>query len=513
MAGASAEVEKQKPLLLRPPVLRLLLMALFAETGYAMLNISTMPVYLKYDRGFGTGVIGLVLVAFLLSEAIFKSPMGALADRFGRKRLIVVGPALSVLTATLTVLVPHGAGAYEASCFLVLRMLDGLGAAMLWPAAFALMGDMVEDGERQQSMSLLNMCYLAGVGIALPFGGWANDLIGPHLPTLFQRSPGLFFSAFLFACVAITAYLSLRGDHRPRSHEDARHEGGFRGLLDSIHRIPEYLLLSVVTFMGIGFPMAIIKIFALEQFGMSESKFGALVLPAVGSMALLSVPMAKFGERIGKARAVHVGMFLCFVGIAFICLGLLIPVFREPWVIAVGGIPVGFGFLLAIPAWMASVSDIDCKRRAASLGAVMTAQGIGAIIGAPLGAWLYERMQPVGKWLKVDSLSNPGDFGRYTPFAGCAACLLIGWLISLRILRDDKAGPMAEPGADSEDQAAQQPAQTSSALAPGAASPAAGPAQTGHREMSDEALPIPDPMRGDIPVGDADDEPNLPFQD
>ena len=50
----------------RPIVCRYLLIALLAEIGYATLNISTMPVYLKHDRHFAESYIGLVLTAFLL---------------------------------------------------------------------------------------------------------------------------------------------------------------------------------------------------------------------------------------------------------------------------------------------------------------------------------------------------------------------------------------------------------------------------------------------------------------
>src|SRR4051812_41281893 len=91
----------------RPAVRHLLIVALLAEIGYAVLNISTMPVYLRATptpswisngRGFGESVIGLVLVAFLLSEAIFKSPMGHLADRIGPKKLMFIGPGISVVT-------------------------------------------------------------------------------------------------------------------------------------------------------------------------------------------------------------------------------------------------------------------------------------------------------------------------------------------------------------------------------------------------------------------------------
>ena len=58
------------PLLRRPRVARLLLIALLAEIGYAVLNISTMPVYLRGDRQFGESFIGYVLVAFLFCEAV-----------------------------------------------------------------------------------------------------------------------------------------------------------------------------------------------------------------------------------------------------------------------------------------------------------------------------------------------------------------------------------------------------------------------------------------------------------
>jgi hypothetical protein len=80
---------------------------------------------------------------------------------------------------------------------------------------------------------------------------------------------------------------------------------------------------------------------------------------------------------------------------------------------------------------MASVTDIDERRRGANLGAVMTAQGVGAIAGAPVGAAFYEKLQPVGM-----SLGLGADFGRYSPFLGCAACVAAGWMLSLRILRD-----------------------------------------------------------------------------
>lgn len=423
-------------MLKQPLMRRLLLMALLAEIGYAVLNVSTMPVYLKFDRHFGTSVIGIVLVAFLLAEALFKSPMGALADRVGRKRLIVLGPALTFCTGLMTLLIPHSWDiSSQAVAIISLRVLDGLGAAMLWPAIFALVGDGVEDNERQKAMSLLNTCYLVGIAFALPIGGVANDLFGVYFATSSgERSPSLYLAAILFATVALTAYKALPSerDHRMRRKEHPEHhESGLADFIASARRIPQYLLLAVVIFAGIGFPMAIIKVFAEQQFGMSESKFGALAFPAALAMALFSMPMTRYGERIGRSKAVHYGLGLCAVGMMAIATGAFVWWLRSPLIIALGGAAVGFGFLLALPSWLASVSDIDPRRRAAYLGAIMTAQGLGAIIGAPIGAAMYEKLQPVGvAWGLGEA------FGRYSPFLGCAVCVLIGWLLSIRLLHD-----------------------------------------------------------------------------
>ncbi|MBI1757463.1 MAG: MFS transporter [Fimbriimonas ginsengisoli] len=415
---------------------RLLVIALLAEIGYAVLNISTMQVYLRYDRGFGESFIGLVLVAFLLSEAVFKSPMGHLADRFGRRLLMTLGPAMSVATSLLTILVPHGWGLAERFSFIGLRMIDGLGAAMLWPAAFAAMGDTVEDRDRQQAMSLLNLCYMLGIALALPIGGIVNDLSGNKWASLILSS-ALFGAVSLSACrLAPTAPPS-----SPAVGDGMHTDLNVRALVSSARQIPGYLALAVITFMGIGFPMPIIKIFAQDQFGMSESAFGGLVFPGAIAMAVLSVPMSRYAERIGRARAVHVGMGLCAFGLWIVASGaasLKLPALGQAWVFALGGIPVGVGFLLAIPAWMASVSDIDCQRRGLNLGAVMTAQGVGAMIGASSGGVLYEVFRPIGRVL---GLGEP--FGHYAPFLGCALCVSLGWLLSMRILRAPRAPKVA----------------------------------------------------------------------
>lgn len=424
------------PVWKKSAVWRLLVIALLAEIGYAVLNISTMPVYLRADpgtrwipdgRAMGASVIGFILVAFLFSEAVFKSPMGTLADKYGHKRFMFVGPVMTTCTSLVSVILPHQEGALEVLLFVILRVIDGVGAAMLWPAAFSLMGSSVEDEERQQAMSLLNLCYMIGIAVAMPIGGLVNDMSG-------RRWASLILSACLFACVAVAVWVFVPSKEKPHAAAQDEHAIGWSDFLASAKAIPGYLMLAVVVFAGIGFPMAIVKPFAEDEFGMTETQFGFLVFPAVALMATLSVPLSKFGERIGKARATHWGIGLCAAGLAFVCLGAFIPIFRMSWALAVGCIPLGIGFLLAIPAWMASVSEIDPERRGANIGAVMTAQGLGAIIGAPIGSALYEKLQPAAPELHEFQMR----IAHYSPFFGCAICVFFGWLLSLRLLHNQR---------------------------------------------------------------------------
>ncbi len=403
----------------------LLGIALMAEIAYAVLNISTMPVYLQYDRQFGASVIGLIIATFLLCEAIFKGPCGAIADRFGRKWLIVIGPFISVMTTIATLLIPKNAGYLETISFMILRAMDGIGAALLWPAAFALIGDMVEDSKRQHAMSLLNMCYLVGIALALPIGGAANDILGPQFANFTgARSPALFLAAVLFLGASLLAYFGIKSEPRHDHDDDTEEHVSIWAVLGSIKEIPGFLALAAVSFIGIGFPMAIVKLFSEQQLHLSESQFGLLALPAALAMAVSSVPMSKLGEKMGRAKAVHYGLGLCTIGMVLISLGGIFQFLRHPFIVAIGIIPVGIGFLLTIPAWMAAVADINPKRRAVNLGAIMTAQGLGAIIGMPIGSVLYEKLQPLGV-----------DFGRYSPFMGCAICIGCGFLISLHVLK------------------------------------------------------------------------------
>jgi MFS family permease len=179
-----------------------------------------------------------------------------------------------------------------------------------------------------------------------------------------------------------------------------------------VRTVPLILLTAFVIFLGVGLPMAIVKLFAQRVFSLNEEQFGFLVLPAALAMGFLSWPMGAWGERIGRDKAVKAGLAMCAFGVWLIALGEWLPSFRTLIVIAGAAVIVGIGFLLALPAWYATVSAINPKRSGTYLGAVMTVQGLGAIVGLLIGSERY-------------------DVDPYLPFILCAIAVSAGFGLSL----------------------------------------------------------------------------------
>jgi len=389
----------------------LVLMAGFAELGYVTLNISAMPVYLRDTIGLGESTVTAVGSIFLLTEAVFRAPMGMLSDRFGRRRLMLIGPLITCFTAITTVFVHHPLW------FLLLRGLDGLGAAMLWPAAYAAIGDTVPPERRSWAMSFLNMTYMSGIALGPLAGGLANDLTG-------KKTASFYLVAVLFAIAVLIIWRFYPCDGRPQaSQADPAHsEFSFRAFLGAVRLVPGHLLLAFVVFFGTGLIMLLVKLYAMDEFQISETVFGlGLVFPAL-LIGALSVPIGHWSDRIGHVPSVRLGL----AGGALVMWAIVLPAKPHPLLVLLAAGVGALSFVLALAAWMAELSEVYPERRGVVLGAAGTAQGIGSILGALLGGVLYEHVSlTIGDW-HIPS--------HRVPFIGCALMLTLGTLLSLIVL-------------------------------------------------------------------------------
>ena len=399
-------------------LIALILVAGFAELAYVIVNISAMPVYVG-AIGLDAHWIGVMATAYLVVEGLLKSPFGLLGDRIGRKTLILVGPAVSTFTAILTPFV------HNPFALMALRVLDGTGAAALWPSAFSLIGDHVPANRRSSAMSLFNVSYLIGIALGPAIGGGINDWAhhALHLPYAASKDASFYAAGLLFALTTVIALLAIpnvRAVHHDPADLGPGVEGGFNfhDFKQMLGRMPMTLLMAFVTFLAIGLVMAYAKVFAMEKFHLNESRFGMLLIGPALAIAASSVPLGTLGDRIGRSKAVRLGIGLCALSF------WLLLLFPTQWMLVCLGSVMGVGFVIAFPAWMAQVSETcDPKQRGAAVGAVGTAQGMGAIVGVAVSGFLYNLPA-----IPLGFITIPAHG---IPFLGCALMLTLSFVLSI----------------------------------------------------------------------------------
>ncbi len=461
-------------------ILPVVLIAGCGELGISVLSNSALPVYVSKGLGVGTGVYGWLLAAFFASEALAKAPLGALSDKFGRKPLILMGALITVFTPIFLISIRYDPASATAVAALIafgfLRALDGLGTAALWPALYAYVGDVVAEARRATAMGALNVVYMLGLAFSFLAGGFVDDTFGPllthdagvtlggqmsevshrvrhnfaqaghHLAGLGRHGhaavgaaplpapivvnpvyqpghyiPSFYLTSFLFALAAITAMIGLR--NRPHKSvaqtADAAQEASlsWAQFVSALKCVPQFLWIALVMFLGIGCIMPLVKLFALDEFKITETEFGVLTLGPSLVIAAIALPAGRLADAWGKTQSVRLGFVLATLGLWGIPIIHHLHGGKNAFIGAAS--LLGVGFVLAFPAWLALLSSLGGEhQRGTIFASVSTAQGVGAGLGVLIGTRLYEHA------------------GHITPFVVSASLATVGSLLALVFVRD-----------------------------------------------------------------------------
>lgn len=375
-----------------------------AELGFATV-IPLLPLYLKERLGASATLVGVVVATFAAVETVFKTTWGSLADRIGRRPVIVWGLLLSSTAPVIMTLLR------SAWLFVPLRLIDGMGSAALWPAAAAMIADRTEDEQRATAMGTLNMFFLSGLALGPSLGLFVSGFLGGY-------TWGFYLASTLLLGAAALAALTFRDGER---HAPARHQppGAWaHGIFQGIRRSPLLLAMLLVAFVqmfGVGLLAPILVIYAHEVVQLSDQLIGTLFLVMVLAVAIASVPGGRLADRVGRPRTVVWGMALASAGM------WLLPLAGRGnlLVLGVAALLLGGSYAVSSPAWLALMSEAAPRGSTGMvLGAFETAQGAGLVIGPLLGGVLYDGVGP------------------QVPFVASAALLTVGtWLALLTLGR------------------------------------------------------------------------------
>ena len=367
----------------------LAMVALFAEWGYAIMNMAALPLFLTDapPNGLGAAVenIGPIISIFLISETILKAPLGLAGDHYGRKKLIVLGLFVSALT-------PFFMRTVTSTWSLVpLRALDGIGAAAIWPCVFASVAVLTTTKERASAMTIFNMMYMVGLALALPSYSLVIRYTHQH------RDVFLIISLVFFLGAAL-ALLLVPGTRDLPHHVQEDNEAavaepiGIRKTLILAARsriMLAMLVASIFQATGVNLLNGVLTIYAKNQLKISPENIGMVFIGPAVAVMLLAIPLGWLGNRWGKVKSVRIGLVTSFVALA------LIPSADSLLMLSLIVVPFVIGSLIATPSWLALITQLaPVGHQGMIVGAVATAQGIGAIIGPTVGSNMYGRISP-----------------------------------------------------------------------------------------------------------------------
>lgn len=339
-------------------------------------------------------ILGLLSGSYALAQFAFTPLIGALSDRFGRKPVItlcvagtVVGLGLFALTLSLPWqrLWPGAAAAgLPLALLFVARLIDGVSGGTAATAS-AVLADITPAKQRARAFGLIGVAF----GLSFILG----PALGGLLSSVSVRLPLALGVAFaVFNLVVVVRLL-------PETHPpQARQPLPPMRELQPWHQLVRVLAHPKVGRLSAAFFLfffafsaftGILVLYFKQTFGWGpELASGAFLVVGVVAMVVQGGLIGPLVQRFGEGRLTQAGL-----GFAWISC-LLIPLTRASQAIplafvAVAGLAVGTG--LITPCLRSQVSRrLDESGQGAALGSLQGLQSFGSFLGPPLAGLAYE---------------------------------------------------------------------------------------------------------------------------
>jgi ACS family glucarate transporter-like MFS transporter len=392
-------------------------MFVISATAYLdRVNISVAGQFIQKELNLNSTELGWVFSAFVLGYALFQAPGGRIADRFGPRRVIVLGTLWWGVFTALTASVTKGLTA-ALGVLLVVRFLLGMGESVVYPASNCLVARWIPAPER----GIANGWIFAGVGAG---AGVAPPLI-TYIVIRYGWRWSFGASALLGVAVGAVWYWLCRD--RPRDHPmvssaENRHIAG--GLpRPASHRSASWrailgnrdLRLVTLSYFCYGYSAYIF----FTWFFIYLSKVRGLDLKASSYYAMLPfIAMAvcsplggwmsdrlclSFGKRVGRCGIAIFGMGLCGVFIAF---GTYVRDARLASIVLAGG--AGALYISQSVFWSVT-ADLAGEAAGSASGVMNMGNQIGGTITASLTPYLANELGWAASFLVAAGLCLCGS--------------------------------------------------------------------------------------------------------
>lgn len=362
-----------------------------------------------------------ITTAYLIATAVFMVPFGKLADIHGRKRIFLYGLAIFSAASLVMTMVP------SPQLLILVRVVQGLGGAMVFATALAILSSVFPPGERGWATGI----YITAVYLGLTMGPFLGGILTGYLGwrSIFLVNVPIGISA----CILVI--WKLKGEWKECIGEtfdlkgSVLYAGCLVAMMLGLSSVPHpagYLLIATGAVLAIVFtlfelrvPVPVLdiplitgnRVFAFSNLaalinyastyavtfllsldlqitrGFSPEQAGIvlIVLPAV--QALLSPFAGRLSDRVDSQVIASIGIGICTAGLfLLIFLSATTPV----WYLIICLVILGIGFgLFSSPNINAIMSSVDKKHFGVASGINGTMRLVGQTLSMGIVMMLF----------------------------------------------------------------------------------------------------------------------------
>jgi MFS family permease len=377
-----------------------LLVAVNALVG-AMVGLerSTLPLIGEDEFGLSSSAAVLsFIVAFGLAKSFTNLGAGALAQRVGRRRLLIAGWALALPVPLLVGVAPSWAWIVAANIFL------GTNQGLAWSMTVLMKIDLVGPSRRGLALGLNESAGYGGVALAAAVSGWlAADFVARDV---------LVVAGLLVAVLGLVASVVFVRDTAGHvALEQERHHAGDDGRAPPLreafpaatYREPALRSCSqagLVNNLNDALAWGLVPLF-LAAGGASPAEIGLVAGIYPGVWAVGQIWTGHWSDSVGRKPLIVAGMLLQAVS-----LGLLASSDGAVGLAALAAAGQGAGTALVYPTLIAAISDAATPvARPAMVGVYRFWRDMGFVVGGLMVGVLADQIDTAGAIAVVAALT------------------------------------------------------------------------------------------------------------
>jgi len=440
----------------------------------AIVNVAIPSI--QKDLNVGETTVQWVLTAYAITFGGFLLLGGRLADLLGRRLIFVIGLVLFTLASLLCGL------ANSADVLIASRAIQGVGAAIISPAALSIVSTTFEEGaERNKALGIWGALGGSGAAAGVLFGGILTKYLGwewiffvnvpvgalvlgltfPFVPEskaeLGHRRFDALGAVTVTSSLAILVYAIAKapdvGWATARTILLLILAAALSAIFVVIERRTEHPLVpfsifrirSLLAANIVGFLLGavifanffVLTLYVQEVLGWSALKTGLTFLATAGTTVIWAGVAQALTTKLGPRLVIVVGLIVLAASMGWYT---QIPVGGHYWPdLLPAYITFAFGLAFAfVPVTIAALAQVRSEEAGLASGLINTNQQIGGAIGVAVSSSIFiSRAKDLLK--SGDTPAQAFTSGYQAAFWALIATALVGAVVAFVMLRDTKA--------------------------------------------------------------------------